>query len=254
MSKLPLLTYCRVLFAADPRSPAPLKCIWRGTSGTIKMSRLRKLTRTQPLDCAIAERKHERGPYPVLYAEQHLAHFCSYVPLYNETSSARIAALYLLCRLFPNDWRAHYQAAFGGELPDSGALLSVDQYTFSMGAPDWYEMCEMAALFVDHMKPETREEREAAEAQFVAVKTNILAAFGVERGRWKRSLLYQLEAYATVLRAALADEDVNALVTGVRQMGVCTDRQLDKLERRWLAAKANESAVAAILRQFKMCN
>jgi hypothetical protein len=252
MSKLPLLAYCRLLFADDPRSPAPLKCIWRGSSGTIKHSRLRKLTRTQPLNCAIAERRSERGPYPVFYVEHHLAHFCSYVPLYNETSPARNAALYVLCRLFPSDWRTHYQAAFVGELPDSGALLSVDQYTFSMGAPDWYEMCEMAELFVDHMMPESREEREAAEAQFVGVKSNILAAFGVKRDRWKRTLLYQLDAFATVLRAALSDDDLSALIVGMRKMGVCTDRQLDKLERRWLAAQATESSVAAILKQFKV--
>lgn len=253
-SKLPLLDYCRSYFGDTRSSKSPLKCIWLGTKGAIKTSRLRKLESTRPLKIDLPSRLGERGQYPVFYVDSrlvHFSHFCSYVPLYYETSPARNAAVYLLCRLFPSNWRAMFSAAYGGELPNEIALLSIDQYTQTIGSPNWYELCDIAALFVVYMMPASKDQFAATSADFV--KGDLMSAFGVQPRARTRMLQYHLGAFATVLRAALSNADLHELLVRMRAMGVCTERQMDKLEKRWCEAKpASLEWVALALSQFKI--
>jgi hypothetical protein len=258
MSKFPLLVYCAIVFRElEQDGRQPLKCIWRGASGLLKLSRMRTLTRTIPLkDCSMRGRRFERGRYPVFYVKPHLVHFVhflSFVPLYNETSPARNAVLYILCRLFPMAWRQMYASVFGGEMPDSDCWLSVDQYTQSMQEPDWYELCEMADLFVCYMGPGSKDERVQTEEKFVPAKVLVLRAFGVVAEKRKKLLVYQTSAFATVLRSALTDARILEMIDGMRTIGVSTDREVQELQTMLTTASIPTlPTVYLIMRQFKV--
>jgi hypothetical protein len=199
--------------------------------------------------CRLYFGNKQPGTYPVFYVDKKLVHFslfCSSVPLYNETSPARNTAAYLLSRLFPDKWRSLFQRAFDGELLNSAAALSVDRYTQSAGVPGWYELCELAALFVAYMVPDASAGTSAA-----FFKCDLMSAFGVRKRT--RLLQHQLNTFAVMIRTALSDADLRQLIVRMRRMAVCTDRQMDKLEARWVQASPADTAwVALAIRQFKI--
>lgn len=265
------LSLCILLYG-DPAVPVQrgsrLVCVWGGFKHIATLKEMKMCIEKPDSVPPVGDKRvplhplRKRGKMPLhphINNERHLhlAKFCSFVPLHNVTSPARIVALYVTARLFPRRWRAIYAGAFHGEQLDKRAAATVDRFNAVMTEPDYYELIEMADLHTAYQRPATREARFATEnplqSFFTAMKPLVCHAFATENQ--KSATTYQLTSFLAIAHVALNRSTQKGLVQFLDQHSTCTKRQLRAFEAAWLGAAPtlpSEGFVAGVIGQFTL--
>lgn len=260
-----ILELCLRLQAnVGPRPRRSLACVWRGIEKAATFKQIRRCVDTGdvPLTVEAGRIQPLNGHgsmllHPLIDNERflHLARFCSYIPLHDITSPARIAAIYVLARLFPRRWHALYMRSFG-EAVDQRIAGTVDRFNVTLAEPSDYELIEIASLFVDYQRPASKEARQQSAAPmkpfFDALKPLACAAFALLPTT--SAATYQLSSFLVVAHAALNRDAHRRVVRFLERYETCTRRQLRALESAWLSAAPtlpSDEFVCDILSQFK---
>lgn len=231
---------------AEAARQQPLVCIWRGFRNAATLKQLRRVAvepSAVPLQSeqriSIAAQRSVRGRHTLhLFVDNkrflHVAKFCSYIPMHYETSPARIAALFILSRLFPDKWQRLYGAAFGGAEPHLLAAIGADRYARQISAPDFYELCEIADLFTAYLFPRSKADQRALKEKFVAIdQSELCRLFDVTQPN--SQIRYQLSAFATLLRIALGNAALGAFIDTIGRHALCLARTVRVIREAWLA-------------------
>lgn len=233
-----LLLLVLLLFAKKKKIRGGFTDLWdeKDASGCLHALRSKQCAASPPKEPLFLQSYlHQRGGYllhPLIDSRKylHIAKFQSFIPLHTIISPARIAALYVLCRLFPKKWRETFSRVFRGVDVSDRIAVSIDRYNASFTEPGAHELIEISCLFANYCQWSGGRTR---------IGSKLLGLPGKET---------QAYAYFSVAKTALTDETMLTFINSLRRFYFVTNRD-------WLAFQKEYQEIGfadvdAVMRQF----
>lgn len=240
-------------------------CVWRKGKKPATLRAMRRLSlltdRLPPLPATnlnlSVHLRHTNSTGPMSISplidskrHKHLAAFCSYVPLHNWVSPARIAALFVAVRLFPSLWRRIFEGAFGVPV-DERVAKTVNRFTEVFGSPAPQEGIEHMDIFHCYHRTIDNNERAALFREhkpfLTAVKQPVKTLC-----RGSHVQVFRASMYFVAARPHSSRRDREAFVDFLTMVEALPRREAALLRDSWSEMRtASEQQIVRIVRCFR---